>query len=148
MPLGDVKIDIPPESLTTPQRLNIEGREVTLDLDPLVTPLDVTLSGPTPHDLIADATRLANACTAQRVTPVVFASDVLRELSPRLREQEWQARVAIRRPDGDGQGRREIVGVLRSASPLRVSRSTSGPPSWLRTWSTWLRGRRSRRPVR
>ena len=69
VPLGDAKIDIPPESLTTPQRLSIEGREVTLELDPLVTPLDVTLSGPTPHDLIADATRLANACTAQLSRP-------------------------------------------------------------------------------
>ena len=121
VPLTDVKLDIPPESLTTPQRLNIEGREVAIELDPLVTPLDVTLSPPTSHDQIADATRLTNACThkcdAQGVGPVAIASEVLADLSERLRDQGWQARVAVRRPRG-GEGPGEIVAVLRPGTPL------------------------------
>jgi uncharacterized 2Fe-2S/4Fe-4S cluster protein (DUF4445 family) len=35
-PLGDVKLDIPPESLTTPQRLQLEGQETLPNLKPAV----------------------------------------------------------------------------------------------------------------
>ena len=36
-PLGDVKLDIPPESLTTAQRLQVEGQETEFALHPAVT---------------------------------------------------------------------------------------------------------------
>ena len=45
-PLSDVRLDIPPESLTTPQRTQIEGREVEIDLDPVIRPIDVELPVP------------------------------------------------------------------------------------------------------
>jgi len=37
-PLSPVRLDIPPASLTTPQRAQVEGREVEIDLDPVVQP--------------------------------------------------------------------------------------------------------------
>src|SRR5512143_726682 len=40
-PLSAVRLDIPPESLTTPQRTQVEGREVEIELDPVVQPIDV-----------------------------------------------------------------------------------------------------------
>lgn len=119
VPLGDVKVDIPPESLTTPQRLSIEGREMAFELDPLVISLDVSLSAPTSHDLTADAKRLTNACIAQGVEPVNIASEVLMDLSSKLREQEWQARLAVRRTKDGGQETNEIVSVLRPGTQLR-----------------------------
>ena len=39
-PLSDVVIDIPSESLTTPQRLQLEGVEAEVPLAPLVQPVD------------------------------------------------------------------------------------------------------------
>ena len=117
-PLADAKIEIPPESLTTPQRLSLEGREVVFEPDALVTPLEVTMSPPTSHDLTADATRLADACAAQGAKTITIAAQVLRDLSGRLRDQTWNARVAIRRASGGGDGRSEIVAVLRPGTRL------------------------------
>ncbi|HLE51799.1 MAG TPA: 2Fe-2S iron-sulfur cluster-binding protein, partial [Anaerolineales bacterium] len=37
-PVSDVRLDIPPESLTTPQRLQVEGQGVEVGLDPVVVP--------------------------------------------------------------------------------------------------------------
>lgn len=39
-PLGDVKLDIPPESLTTAQRLQVEGQETDFILNPAITSTD------------------------------------------------------------------------------------------------------------
>ena len=47
VPLSDVRVAIPPESLTTQQRLSIEGQDGAIKADPHVTPLDVTLAPPT-----------------------------------------------------------------------------------------------------
>ena len=41
VPLSDVTIDIPGESLTTPQRLQIEGQSVEVALNPAVVAVDV-----------------------------------------------------------------------------------------------------------
>ncbi len=51
MPLSDVVIDIPPESLTTPQRLQVEGVEVEIPLEPAVQAVDLKLAPPDIHDL-------------------------------------------------------------------------------------------------
>ena len=50
-PLGDVKIDIPPASLSTPQRLQVEGQESEVTVDPVAQPADVTVVPATLHDL-------------------------------------------------------------------------------------------------
>ncbi len=35
-PLSDVKLDIPPESLTAPQRLQLDGKETRMEIRPAV----------------------------------------------------------------------------------------------------------------
>ena len=112
VPLSDVKVDIPPESLATQQRLSIEGQDVAVKADPLVTPLDVTLAPPTGHDLRADATRLSDACAVLRDAPVEICPAVLRTLSGQLRSQGWQARLAVRDHEGSlntAKGPRELA---------------------------------------
>jgi len=94
-PLSHVKIDIPPESLATQQRLQIEGREAETEVDPVVRQVDVTVSPATLHDLRADTVRLREALGED----VRFALPVLQTLSTRLREQDWTARLAVR--DGE-----------------------------------------------
>ena len=56
--LGDCKINVPPSSLTTAQRTQMEGRELDVPLDPVVRSYEVQLAPATREDLRSDATRL------------------------------------------------------------------------------------------
>lgn len=93
---SDVTIDIPPESLTTPQRLQIEGQEIEIALDPVVTPIDIEISPPSLDDLRADSIRLKDALQELGIASPVIDLLVLGELSNQLREQRWCARLAMR----------------------------------------------------
>ncbi|MBE9472875.1 MAG: 2Fe-2S iron-sulfur cluster binding domain-containing protein, partial [Chloroflexi bacterium] len=63
--LSDVRVDVPPASITAPQRAQIEGRERPVELDPAVHAFDVALAPPNLADLRADATRLRDALYQQ-----------------------------------------------------------------------------------
>ena len=105
IPLGNCKVRVPPESLTAPQRTQIEGEQVPVAPDPPVKAYLLTLDAPSLDDLRADAERLLEALA--RKHGIVAASvdlAALRDLSPRLRSGDWQVRVAVR----DG----EIVAML------------------------------------
>ncbi len=113
-PLGDVKIDIPPASLSTPQRLQVEGQESEVAVDPVVQPVDVTVVQATLHDLRSDTVRLTDALAEQDIPRPFFGQPVLRDLSRRLREQDWSVRLALRRSNH----RAEAVGVLHPEQAL------------------------------
>ena len=59
--LGDALIDVPPESLTAAQRLQLEGGDSELELDPPVITRHLALVPPTLDDHRSDATRLRSA---------------------------------------------------------------------------------------
>jgi len=112
-PVSDVVIDIPPESLTTPQRLQVEGVEVEIPLEPMVVPVDLKLEPPALHDLRSDTTRLKDAMrqanheeAAQALCPRLprFHHAVLSTLSEKVRHLEWAMRLAVRE--------NEVVAVL------------------------------------
>ncbi len=109
-PMSDIKLDIPPESLTTPQRLQVEGREVEIELDPVVVAIDLQIDPPSLQDLRADSTRLREALTAAGHPDVRIQLPVLLTLSEALRSAEWSVRVALR----DG----ELIGVFPPATRL------------------------------
>ncbi len=113
-PLGDVKVDIPPSSLSTPQRLQVEGQESVIAVDPLVVPVDVTLVPPTLHDLRADTVRITDALAEQGLSSLAFSQPVLRDLSERIRRQDWHVRLALRKQDHGA----EVVGALPLDRPL------------------------------
>ena len=113
-PLTDVKIDIPPESLSTPQRLQVEGQESEVEPDPVVVPADVTVTAPTLHDLRSDTVRLTEALAEQNIPRPFFGQPVLRDLSERLRDQNWSVRLALRRRDHGA----EVVGALHPHDAL------------------------------
>ena len=110
IPEGDVKVDIPPESLATPQRLQIEGQEIEIELDPVVKRLEVRLEPASLHDLQADDVRLKTAVLHAGVARPEIRLPVMRDLSDRLREQNWSASLALRDE--------EIVAVLPADSRL------------------------------
>ncbi len=109
-PMSNVTIDIPPESLTTPQRLQVEGIEIEILLKPAILPVEVRLDPPTLHDLRSDAARLYAAWEKEYGTfqpaPRLGLS-ALKSFSRQLREYNWHARLAVR---GD-----EIVGLYAPA---------------------------------
>lgn len=95
-PLGNVKVDIPPESLAAPQRLQIEGQYVDVGVNPIVSSIDVQLEAPSLSDLRSDATRLLTAVEEQYGNRLRIYHSVLSDMSNRLRNQGWGARLAVR----------------------------------------------------
>ena len=96
-PTSDCKLHVPPESMTAPQRLQLEGLEITVHPEPLVHAYQVQLPPPSLSDLQADAERLLEALDQQhQIRCHNIDIDVLRDLSPRLRSWDWQAQVSVR----------------------------------------------------
>ncbi|RCK76077.1 MAG: Methyltransferase corrinoid activation protein [Anaerolineae bacterium] len=60
-PRTDIVIDIPPESLSTSQRLQLESQQKTSEIDPIVYRKLVTIPTPSINDLRSDLTRLRDA---------------------------------------------------------------------------------------
>jgi len=120
-PLSDVRLEIPPESLPAAQRIQIEGRESALALDPAVVALDVALSAPRLEDLRADLARVNDALAAAGRGPLQASLALLDQLSAHLRREGWTARLALRVPalpvhlvEGDSQ----LAAVLPAGSRL------------------------------
>ena len=112
-PMSDVIVEIPPDSLTAQQRLSIEGAGASAEIDPVVVPVDITLSPPTLYDLRSDAARLEEALGARGIARPIFPLSLLTRLSEQLRSQEWRARIAVRPADDNGEAKRaEIVAAL------------------------------------
>jgi len=91
--LRDCLVTVPPESLSTPQRAQIEGLEVAAGSDPPVTSVEVTVSAPSMHDVQGDADRVLHAAGKGTATIDVAAA---RALPPLLRASDWALRLAIR----------------------------------------------------
>ena len=108
---GPVVIDIPPEALTAPQRLQLEGEEESTDLDPVVHTVEIVCEPPTLHDLRSDLDRVQAALAAQGIGPVRAGLPVLAELSTCLRDQDWRASLALwrGRDRGRAAGGRRLV---------------------------------------
>ena len=109
-PLSDIKVDIPPESLTAAQRLQIEGQETGVALLPAVRALDLELTAPSLDDLRSDLSRLRDALAQQGVTHAVLTPVILAFLSEQLRQQAWRARLVLH---GD-----QLVAILPPGAPI------------------------------
>jgi len=95
--LGDVLVDVPPESISAPQRAQIEGRERPIEIDPMVRAFDVSPTAPHLHDLRSDEVRLREALQEQHnIAAVTFDPVVLATIPPQLRENGWEIRLFVR----------------------------------------------------
>lgn len=106
IPVSDVRVDIPPESLSTPQRLQVEGKDFEIPLAPIVRVVDLELSPPTLEDLRADAARVRDALADHGFPESRLELPVLEDLSEGLRKNKWTARFILR----EG----ELIAVLPS----------------------------------
>ena len=97
VPETDVKIYIPPKSLSAPQRLQIEGREADIELDPsIVSYVDLELPPPSLMDLRADAERVLKALADLDAEDLEIRFPLLETLSDTIRLLNWNARAVIR----------------------------------------------------
>lgn len=96
-PLGDCKLGVPPESLTAPQRTQVEGLEVAVSPEPPVRAYHFELPPPSIEDMRADAKRVLETLYQQhRVRCRTIDLEVLRSFSPQLRSGNWQAQASVR----------------------------------------------------
>jgi len=96
-PKSNVKIYIPSESLTAPQRTQIEGLELNVEPDPLVKGFDVRMDPPSLEIPEPDDRNIWNALEEQHSIPRgIIDLDVQRALSVNVRDLNWNVSVALR----------------------------------------------------
>ena len=96
-PQTDVSLSVPPGSMSSAQRAQVEGQDVRVSLDPVVRSYDVTVEPPSLQNLSSDTERLRLALTRKASAEVLdFDTEVLRALSPMLRTHEWKLRAYLR----------------------------------------------------
>jgi uncharacterized 2Fe-2S/4Fe-4S cluster protein (DUF4445 family) len=96
-PRSDVKLNVPAESMTTPQRVQVEGLEVTVPPKPPVQAYHLQLAAPSLAAPQADADRLIKTLNQQhRLHCSKVDIDVLRVLSDQLRSWNWECQAIVR----------------------------------------------------
>ncbi|MBC8506654.1 MAG: DUF4445 domain-containing protein [Anaerolineales bacterium] len=110
IPQTDVRIDIPPESLSTPQRLQVEGLDFDIPLAPIVQVADIEVSSPGLEDLRADADRIKDALAERGFGEVHMELPILRDISDVLRANKWSVRIVLRE--------QEVIAILPSGSGI------------------------------
>jgi len=96
VPLSDIRIDIPPDSLSTPQRLQVEGKDFDIAISPAVEVVDLELIPPELKDLRADADRVITALEDAGHLDTRIDLPILEVLSDLLRKYKWSARFVLR----------------------------------------------------
>ena len=113
-PSGDVRIEIPPESMPAVQRLQVEGQDMLFDLDPAVIPLDLEIPLPVNTDLRSDFTRVDHEVQKMGFSPLQADLAGITCLSQMLRTQDWKVRLAV----NPGQIATGLVTTLPWGTPL------------------------------
>jgi uncharacterized 2Fe-2S/4Fe-4S cluster protein (DUF4445 family) len=109
-PQTNVRIDIPAESLSTPQRLQIEGKDFEIPLAPNLEVIDLEILPPSIHDLRADAERLLEALSEKGHPDACIELPILTSLSDLLRENKWSVRVVV--------SENEVIAILPPESGI------------------------------
>jgi uncharacterized 2Fe-2S/4Fe-4S cluster protein (DUF4445 family) len=93
----DCRVEIPPDSMTAPQRIQVEGLEIDIEPSPSARAYGVSLSPPSLADLKADAERLLEVLHIQHgVACDRIDKEVLAGLSPALRSWDWECQATVR----------------------------------------------------
>jgi uncharacterized 2Fe-2S/4Fe-4S cluster protein (DUF4445 family) len=96
-PTRDCKLTVPRESMTTPQRIQVEGLEITIQPEPPVRAYRLQLAAPSLSAPQADADRLLEALNQQHPLHCGRVDiDVLRRVSTQLRSWNWECQAIVR----------------------------------------------------
>ena len=88
MPASDVALEIPPESLTSTQRVQLDGREVGFSLDPVTVPFDLEVDASLPGEL----QEKINEAAGQNVRP---SAESFEQLTRTANRHAGRVRVAV-----------------------------------------------------
>ncbi len=104
--MGDVVIDVPPESQVHKQVIRKSATQRDIVMDPATRALYVEVAEPDMHEPAGDFERLARALRDQwDITDVTANLHILRRLQPALRKGEWKITVALHKGNHDAQHR-------------------------------------------
>jgi uncharacterized 2Fe-2S/4Fe-4S cluster protein (DUF4445 family) len=108
-PLSDCKLTVPPESMTTTQRVQVEGLEVKVRPEPPVQTYRLKMEAPSISEPDADADRLLQVLNQQyRLNCSKIDLNVLRVLSTQIRSWDWEFQAVVRND--------EIIAILPRTS--------------------------------
>lgn len=113
--MSNCKLYVPPESLSVPQRLQVEGLEVTFQIKPPIRFYELELAPPSlsaPRadvDHLFDALKQQHGLSSGRID--LFAA---RSLSEQLRSWNWKCQVAVRNEE-------VIAAIPRGSPPLGLA---------------------------
>ena len=108
--LSDSRVQFPPESLATLQRLQLEGQETLVAPQPVVQKIEFHLSAPSLSDLRADDTRLMDDLAAKGFSPSTLSPALFPDFSEKLRAQNWKGTLVLNQD--------EIISVLPAQTAL------------------------------
>ncbi|WP_149142107.1 ASKHA domain-containing protein [Gemmobacter caeruleus] len=104
--MGDVVIDVPPESQVHKQVIRKSATQRDIVMDPATRLLYIEVAEPDMHEPSGDFERVQRALAEQwQVTSVETDLHVLRRLQPVLRKGEWKITVALHRGNHDANDR-------------------------------------------
>jgi uncharacterized 2Fe-2S/4Fe-4S cluster protein (DUF4445 family) len=104
--MGDVVIDVPPESQVHKQVIRKSATERAIAMDPATRLLYVEVAEPDMHEPTGDFERLAIALRDQwQVEDVEADLTILRRLQPVLRKGAWTVTVALHKGNHDARAR-------------------------------------------
>ncbi|MGA7678443.1 MAG: ASKHA domain-containing protein [Dehalococcoidia bacterium] len=96
-PLSDCKLTVPPESMTTTQRVQVEGLEVKVHPEPPVRAYRLKMKAPSLSAPDADADRLLQALNQQYpLNCDKIDINILRVLSTQIRSWNWEFQAVVR----------------------------------------------------
>jgi uncharacterized 2Fe-2S/4Fe-4S cluster protein (DUF4445 family) len=96
-PGADCKVHVPLESMTAPQRTQVEGLEIRIPPEPSVRAYRVKLQESTIANVQADDESLLQTLNRENDLSCVRADmDVLRKFSPILRSRDWECQASVR----------------------------------------------------
>jgi uncharacterized 2Fe-2S/4Fe-4S cluster protein (DUF4445 family) len=96
-PTSAVKLMVPAGSMTTPQRLQVEGLEIRVSPEPVVRAYRLQLAAPSLSAPQADADRLLQALNQRhKLHCRSIDIDVLRTFSDQLRSGDWKCQAIVR----------------------------------------------------
>ncbi len=110
-PTSDCKITVPAESMTTPQRVQVEGLEVKVSPEPPVRGYRLQLATPSLEAPQADDDRLLEALNQQhKLQCTKIDTGALRTISDQLRSWNWKSQAVVRNS--------EVIAILPPKSHL------------------------------
>lgn len=97
IPASDTCVEIPPESLPNGQKFQLEGPGIIFRFNPDVIMLDLFIKPPSITDLRSDFSRISDEVEKAGIPNLKPDYDLLRSLSNRIRDLNWNMRAVIRR---------------------------------------------------